>query len=142
MRWKLDLRNFFSNEARRNLIPAQKRLIETKRGVALDSAPDNAPATVKRKGGLNHWLKDTGETKRNVFQFEAGRTKLTLYASESHHKKWPTYAQLIEWHTKKYSGLFQTLPRGSAFPVRLAREVQRQAKTQIYKMFKAKFNVR
>ena len=139
--WKLDLTHFFINEATRKLIPAQKRLIETKRGVSLDSAPHNKPATVKKKG-FDHWLRDSGELKKNVFQYKASKTSLTLYASDAKHTKGPLYSELIDWHTQTYSGLFETLPRGSAFPVRLAKEVHKQATPQIYKMFTSRFNGR
>ena len=132
--WNLDLTNFFVNEARRNLIPAQRRLISTKRGVLLDNAPRNKPATVKAKG-FDHWLYETGKTKQNAFDYKAGKINLTLFASQERHPKGPTYEQLIGWHTDRYSGLFTQLPVGSAFPGRLANEVVKQMKAQLGKVF-------
>jgi len=140
MTW-FDLTHFFIREATRSLIPAQKRLIATKRGVALDDAPHNKPSTIKQKG-FDHWLYETGETKKNVFKYKAGRRSLTLYASDDQHSKGPAYSSLIDWHTQNYSGLFQQLPHGSAFPVRLAKEIYKQVKPKIYKEFVRKFNAR
>ena len=136
MNFELKLKDFFIQESRKNLIPAQKRLLENKRGVKLDNAPSNKPSTIKRKG-FDHWLKDTGKTKENAFEFSATDTTLSLFVSEKPHPKSPnvTYRDLLDWHTDRYSGFYEQLPQGSLFPVRLYKEVQRQIVPQIDKGF-------
>lgn len=151
----MNLKEFFEREAR-NIVKTQKSLLTNKKGVAQsDQAPHNAASTIKRKG-FDHWLKATDETRKNVFQFETTPSRMTLFASEEKHsgrypymtksgkkigqaKNPPKYSQLIEWHTRTYSGFYRGIPAGSQFPQRLKAEIVRQLGNNIQTRFRKFF---
>ena len=153
---KINLRKFFRIEAIKNIIgkpntrfPTYKSLLNKKKGIRLDNAPDNAQSTKKAKG-KNHWMVSSGNTMKNGFKYEAKPRSLRVYASQAKHKlsKKVTYEQIFKWHNKggdpsakynkseRYSGIFQKLPVGSKFPVRLVREVGKQIGPQMAKYLK------
>ena len=163
---RIDLRKFFTREAKRNIIgspnksyPTYKSLLRMKKGVKLDNAPDNDEVTAKRKG-KNQWMVHTGETQRQGFLFRAKKKELLVYASKAKHsgntyymtkagktsykqKKPPTYEKIFQWHNKRgYSGVFGQLPVGSKFPERLVKEVGKQFEPQITKGIKKVYRVK
>lgn len=151
----INLKAFFDKEARKSLIPAQKKMITEKRGVRMDAAPINKPSTVKQKG-FDHWLKATDETRRTGFEFESTPNRLTLFANENRHsgrrmykgeikaskREGPQYSKLIEWHTDKYSGLYTQLPVGSRFPERMVTEIYSQIAAQARTHFNRKWHIK
>ena len=163
---RIDLRKFFTREAKRNIIgnpntsfPTYKSLLNKRMGIKLDSAPDNDEKYSKLKG-KNHWLVRTGETMNKGFQFKVGKRDLLIFASKKTHsgkgfrmtksrgrvntkaKNPPTYEKIFQWHNKKnYSGVFGQLPIGSKFPKRLIAEVGKQILPNITKGIKRVYKV-
>lgn len=139
---KINLKKFFRVEAIKNIIgkpntqfPTYKSLLNKKKGIRLDSAPNNKEATRKAKG-KNHWLVNTGNTMNKGFKFDAKPKSLRVFASKEKHSlnKKVTYEQIFKWHNAdRYSGIFQKLPVGSKFPERLVREVGKQIGPQMVK---------
>lgn len=149
MKLSFNLRNFLNREGQ-TLINSYKRLIATRKGISLDPAPHNAPATIKRKG-FDKWMVHTDKLRRNGFKMLAWPMRLKVYASTDVHsvrvskrtgKTWTvTHEQLFLYHNqghpeKRYSGVFSKFPAGSRFPDRLSAEVYKQMKPQLEKEFK------
>jgi len=87
----VNLKVFFDKEAK-GIIASYRRLLTMKQGVSLDPAPHNAPATIRKKG-KDHWLVDTGETKREGFEFITTPNRLVIYASGKKHSG--RYTQML-----------------------------------------------
>ena len=163
---KVNLKTFFSREARKNIIgtpttgyPTYKSLLQTKRGIKLDNAPENKPSVIKNKG-KDHWLVNTGETMKKGILFRARSKDLLVYASPKKHsgkttyftkagiktrksKNPPSYEQIFNWNNKRgYSGIFQSLPLGSGFPKRLVKEVGKQLLPQISKGIRKSYRIK
>ena len=155
---KADFTIFFRAESKK-IIASYKRLIAIRRGVSNDNAPHNAPSTRMRKG-KDHWLVDTGETKKNGFNSIVRPKRLLIFASGERHsarrskhprhgtisKPGPTYRQLFRWHghgsnKKRYSGVFGKLPSGSQFPQRFVNEAARQIRPQIARQLTKRIKV-
>ena len=88
-RIKLNLKKTFDREAG-ILVSSYKTLITKRRGVRQDDAPDNKPSTIETKG-RNHWLKDTSETKNNVFKKRTGKLFMEVFSSTAKHSGKRTY---------------------------------------------------
>lgn len=149
MNLHFNLYNFLRREGE-TLIKSYQRLIQTRKGISLDSAPHNAAATVKRKG-KDHWMVDTGKLKRSGFKMMAWPMRLKVYASPEVHthgkKRDVTYEDLFIWHNqghagKTYSGVFNKFPAGSRFPERLSAEVYKQMRPQLEKAFSRRIKVK
>lgn len=159
MKFQLDLTRFFEKECK-TLIASYKGLLTRKQGIALDNAPSNKESTIKRKG-KDHWLVDTGETRRKGFLSEANRLKMKVYANTAKHsgrstymtksegkkiyvkKDPPTYEQIFLWHNTandRYSGIFQMIPAGSKLFERLDKEINKQVQDQIKKNIADKYS--
>ena len=156
-RLKVDFREFFTREASRNLIPTLKKLMTQKRGVAQDPSPANAPRTVMRKG-KNHWLVDTGETRRNAFRFAVRPDELLIYPGGARHSGKhtshgkikhskgpnPTYRDIFRWHNTgkgRYSGIFGKVPSRSDVFRRILKEYNRQVEPQILRLWKRDIDI-
>lgn len=87
----VNLKVFFDKEAK-TIIASYKSLLTKKQGVSLDPAPKNAPATIRKKG-KDHWLVDTGETRREGFAFITQPTRMVIYASGKKHSG--RYTQML-----------------------------------------------
>lgn len=153
---KLNLLSFFAKEAK-NLRTVYKRLLSNKRGIANDTAPSNAPSTVRKKG-KNHWLIDTAETKNKGILYDAKNDGFKVYASDKTHSgaylykgqrkrrknSEISYREIFELHNQKnYSGIFgDELPAQSKFPDRFERELLRQIKPQLEKVLEKRVKIR
>ncbi|MBL4896304.1 MAG: hypothetical protein JKY75_05470 [Erythrobacter sp.] len=157
-RIKLNFKIFFTKEAKKNIIgkpttsyPTYASLLNSKRGINLDSAPRNKKSTIKTKG-KDHWLVSTKETMKKGIKFGAQPLRLSVFASGKKHsgkylyaggskrgksKNPPTYRSLFRWHNQEhYSGIFNKLPRGSQFFKRLQKECDRQVERELKKQVK------
>lgn len=154
----LHLKPFLDAEGKK-LAASYKRLIAKKQGVRLDPSPHNKWSYAITKQHGDHWLVNTGETKKKGIRWKADNRKLSVYASIARHsgrryyyspktgirkvykqKNPPTYRQIFKWHNQVqgWSGVFGELPAGSGFPNRFINEVSRQVAPQIYEMFPKK----
>ncbi len=137
----IKLKSFFEREST-IFINQIKTKISQKKGIDNDPAPQNKPSTVKRKG-KNHWLFDTGETKKNAFKKSASNTGFIIRLSNKRHsgtrntpagkRKYKTkarYSDIMDWvgADERYSGAVLAFTKGSRFRDRLTRVTHRQVK--------------
>jgi len=143
--FRLNLMQFFLQEAK-TLISQYKSLLTRRLGVGRDTAPRNKPSTIKRKG-FDHWLVDSGDTKRKGFLSTVTRLTMRVFASKQRHKNRGdvSYEKLFELHNTagdRYSGIFGSVPYGSKIFIRMDKEIVKQTNKFIAKRLPKKIIVR
>ncbi len=81
-----------------------KTLITKKRGVRQDDAPSNAASTIAAKG-KDHWMINTGETKRRGFKSISRPNSLTVFAPGQRHSGKRVYMGVPGGHKGQKAGV-------------------------------------
>ena len=99
----INLQPILEKEAK-TLISSYRRLLTKKQGIQIDTAPRNAPSTIGIKG-KDHWLVDTGETRRKGFKYRATKDTMLVFASGERHSGRRTYYGVPGGHKGKKRGV-------------------------------------